>query len=107
MLRPQSRPYPPDPRAPCVLASHPPIRPPSTKRHRKVNPEDRNIDLITHWLTGQIDDDAIRTSLSSEGLEGEGAEAVEELMTELGRSDASRGHLQMVARETLEALALG
>jgi hypothetical protein len=72
-----------------------------------MNPEDDNITLITHWLTGQIDDDAIRSALSSEGLFGEGAEAVEELMTELRRPGASRGHLQMVARETLEALALG
>lgn len=72
-----------------------------------MNPEDDNITLITHWLTGRIDDDVIRAGLSSEGLSGEGAEAVEELMTELRRPTASRGHLQMVARETLEALALG
>jgi hypothetical protein len=72
-----------------------------------MSPEDRNIDLITHWLTGQIDDEAIRAGLSVEGLSGEGAEAVEELMTELRRPEASRGHLNMVARETLEALALG
>ena len=71
----------------------------------EVNPEDRSIDLITHWLTGQIDDDAIRTGLSTDGLSGEGAEAVEELLAELRRDDAPRGHLHMVARETLEALA--
>jgi hypothetical protein len=71
-----------------------------------MSPEDRNIDLITHWLTGQIDDDAIRAGLTTEGLSGEGAEAVDELMTELRRGDASRGHLHMVARETIEALAM-
>ena len=71
-----------------------------------MSPEDKNIDLITHWLTGQIDDEAIRARLSTEGLSGEGAEAVEELMTELRRADASRGHLHMVAREAVEALAL-
>jgi hypothetical protein len=71
-----------------------------------MSPEDRNIDLITHWLTGQIDDDAIRAGLTTEGLSGEGATAVEELMTELRRDDASRGHLHMVARETIEALAM-
>ena len=32
---------------------------------------------------------------------------VEELLNELQRHDASRGHLQMVAREAVEALALG
>jgi hypothetical protein len=72
-----------------------------------MSPEDRSIDLITHWLTGQIDDDAIKAGLTTDGLSGEGAEAVEELMTELRRDDASRGHLNMVARETIEALAMG
>ena len=72
-----------------------------------MSPEDRNIDLITHWLTGRIDDDAIKDGLTTDGLSGEGAEAVRELMTELRRDDASRGHLHMVARETVEALALG
>jgi hypothetical protein len=72
-----------------------------------MSPEDRNIDLITHWLTGQIDDDAIRASLTTEGLSGEGAEAVEELIEELDRPNATPGHLHMVAREAVEALALG
>ena len=72
-----------------------------------MSPEDRNIDLITHWLTGQIDDEAIRAALTTEGLSGEGADAVEELMAELERGETSRGHLHMVARETLEALAMG
>ena len=64
-----------------------------------MSPEDRNIDLITRWLTGQ-------TELTADGLSEEGAEAVEELMLELRRSDVSRGHLHMLARETLEALAM-
>jgi hypothetical protein len=72
-----------------------------------MSPEDLNIDLITHWLTGQIDDDAIRSGLTTEGLSAEGTEAVEELLEELARDGASRGHLHMVARETLEALATG
>ena len=71
-----------------------------------MSPEDRSIDLITHWLTGQIDDDAIKAGLTTDGLSGEGAEAVEELIAELGRADANRGHLHMVARETIEALAM-
>jgi hypothetical protein len=72
-----------------------------------MSPEDKSIDLITHWLTGQIDDDAIRAGLSTDGLSGDGAEAVAELIAELQRPDASRAHLHMVARETVEALALG
>jgi hypothetical protein len=72
-----------------------------------MSPEDRNIDLITHWLTGQIDDDVIKAGLTTDGLSGEGAEAVEELIAELRRDDASRAHLHMVARETVELLAMG
>jgi hypothetical protein len=72
-----------------------------------MSPEDRAIDLITHWLTGQIDDEGLREQLSVDGLTGDGAAAVEELLGELGNADAGRGHLQMVGRETVEALALG
>jgi hypothetical protein len=71
-----------------------------------MSPEDENIDLITRWLTGQIDDDSIKAGLVTEGLSGEGAEAVQELLTELRRPEATRGHLHMVAREAIEALAL-
>lgn len=72
-----------------------------------MSPEDKSIDLITHWLTGQIDDAAIRAELTTDGLSGEGAEAVEELLSELQREDVGRGHLHMVAREAVEALAMG
>ena len=72
-----------------------------------MSPEDRAVDLITHWLTGQINDEAIRAGLSTEELSGEGAEAVKEVLDELGNPDVSRGHLQMIAREALEVLALG
>ena len=56
-----------------------------------MSPEDRNIDLITHWLTGRIDDDAIKAGLTMDGLSGEGAEAVGELMTELRRDEEESG----------------
>jgi hypothetical protein len=72
-----------------------------------MSPEDRAIDLITHWLTGQIDDEAIKSSLTPDGLSGEGAGAVEELLAELENPDARPGQLQMVGREAVEALALG
>ena len=72
-----------------------------------MSPEDRAIDLITNWLTGQIEDGALRAGLSADGLTGEGAGAVEELLAELDKPDVSRGHLQMVGREAVEALALG
>ena len=47
-------------------------------------------------------DDAIKAGLTAEGLSGEGAEAVEELLNELQRDDVSRGHLHMVARDWQE-----
>jgi hypothetical protein len=37
----------------------------------------------------------------------EQAEAVDELLSELGEAQPQRGRLEMIARETLEALALG
>lgn len=72
-----------------------------------MSPEDRAIDLITNWLTGQLDDDALRAGLSPDGLTGEGADAVQELLAELAKPGVNRGHLQMVGREAVEALALG
>ena len=72
-----------------------------------MSPEDRAIDLITNWLTGQIDDGELRAGLSPDGLAGEGAEVVEELLAELDKPGVSRGHVQMVGREAVEALALG
>ena len=72
-----------------------------------MSPEDRAIDLITNWLTGQIEDDTLRAGLSPDGLTGEGADVVEELLAELDKPGVSRGHLQMVGREAVEALALG
>jgi hypothetical protein len=72
-----------------------------------MNPEDHNITLITHWLTGRIEQRELQEGLTSEGLSEEPAEAVKELLAELGRPEASRAHLQMVAREALEALAVG
>jgi hypothetical protein len=72
-----------------------------------MSPEDRAIDLITHWLTGQVDDDALRAELSPASFSGEAAEAVQELLAELDNPVASPGRRQMVGRETVEVLALG
>jgi hypothetical protein len=72
-----------------------------------MSPEDHIVSAISHWLAGHIGDDQLRAQLTTDGLVGEHAEAVRELIDELSRPDRSRGQLQMVARETLEALALG
>jgi hypothetical protein len=72
-----------------------------------LNPADQAVSLISYWLAGHIDDRQLREGLSTDGLAGEHAEAVGELLAELDRPGARVGQLQMVARETLEALAMG
>ena len=72
-----------------------------------MNPEDHLVTLISRWLAGHVGDDELRSSLRTDGLAPEYAEAVDELVAELDRPDRRQGHVQMVARETLEALALG
>lgn len=65
---------------------------------------------ISRWLARHVDDGELRRAIVEIGtgeLEPEQAEAIEELASALQRQDASRGDLEMVARETLEAVALG
>lgn len=69
--------------------------------------QDQLINLISRWLARHVDDGELRSGLAdAEDLSAEQAEAVAELITELD-SGESRGDLERVARETLEALALG
>jgi hypothetical protein len=71
---------------------------------------DALVNLLSHWLARHVDDQELRSGLvEAEGrgdLSGEQAEAVSELLAELDVGE-SRGELERVARETLEALALG
>ena len=74
-----------------------------------TSPEDRLITLLSHWLARHVDDDELRRGLDEIGtseLSPHQAAAVDELRAEL-RTPDGRGDLEMVARETLEALALG
>ena len=57
-----------------------------------TRPDDRLINVLSHWLARHVDDEELRE--------------VDELREELGRGEGS-GKLEMVVRETLEALALG
>jgi DNA-binding IclR family transcriptional regulator len=70
---------------------------------------DRLVTLISRWLARHVSDEELRQALEEIGpgdLSADQAKAVEELRAELA---AGRGgaELEMVARETLEALALG
>jgi hypothetical protein len=72
--------------------------------------DDRIVTLLSRWLARHVDDEELERGVTEIGtgeLSEEQAEAVEELLTELARPQGSRGDLEMLVRETLEALALG
>ena len=69
--------------------------------------DDRIVTVLSQWLAGHVDDDELRRqveAIGTEELSAGQAEAVDELLTELG---SDRGQDEMLVRETLEALALG
>jgi hypothetical protein len=76
-----------------------------------TNTEDRLISVISKWLGRHIGNEELRRRIGetgSDGLTATQAEAVEELMRELDQVEpGQRGHVEMVARETVEVLALG
>jgi hypothetical protein len=70
---------------------------------------DRLVTVISRWLAGHVSEQQLLAELDSAepgALSHDQAEAVEELRAEL-RNGSGAAELQMVARETLEALALG
>lgn len=75
-----------------------------------TNP-DRIVTLLSTWLGGRLPTDELRREIDEIGtgeLTPGAAEAVQELRQELEQAEnGERGHLEMVARETLEAVALG
>jgi hypothetical protein len=81
----------------------------STSPESATRADDRLVTVISRWLARHVSDDELQRALEQVGpgeLSADQAEAVEELRTEL--ADGSGGaELEMVARETLEALALG
>jgi hypothetical protein len=75
-----------------------------------TNP-DRIVNVISTWLSGRITNEELQQEidrLGAEGLAPGQAQAVDELRQELERSAPDeRGDVERVARETLEAVALG
>jgi DNA-binding IclR family transcriptional regulator len=73
--------------------------------------EDRLIAVISKWLGRHLGNEELRRRIKESGKEGltpGQIEAVEELAEELERVEpGQRGHVEMVARETVEVLALG
>jgi DNA-binding IclR family transcriptional regulator len=73
-----------------------------------MNPEDRLVNALSHWLARHVDDDELRREIDAvdiSQLGPEQREAVRELREELQQA-RRRGDLEMVVRETLEAVAL-
>jgi hypothetical protein len=74
-----------------------------------TNPEDRLVNALSQWLARHVDDDELRREVDAVDvaqLDPEQREAVDELREELAKADGG-GDLEMVVRETLQALALG
>ena len=74
-----------------------------------TNPEDRLVNVLSHWLAGHVDDDELKRELDdvdTSSLGTEQRQALQELREQLADADG-RGDLEMIVRETLEALALG
>jgi hypothetical protein len=68
--------------------------------------DDRLVTVISGWLARHVSDRELADELAlARGLSSDQVEAVDELRGELARS-AERAELEMVARETLETLAL-
>jgi hypothetical protein len=70
---------------------------------------DRLVTVISRWLARHVSDEELRRALEDVArgeLAPDQAEALDELRAELGRR-RERAELERVARETLEALALG
>jgi hypothetical protein len=74
-----------------------------------TSPDARVVNVLSHWLARHVDDNELRAELAAVDISGLGPdqqEAVTELRDQLSGDDG-RGDLEMVVRETLEALVLG
>jgi hypothetical protein len=82
----------------------------STSRNTAtLRADDRLVTVISGWLAGHVSEQELRLELGRvrrAELDRDQVEALDELRAELTKTDR-RTELEMVARETLEALALG
>ena len=73
--------------------------------------EDRLIAVISKWLGRHIGNEELRRQITESGTDGLSpgqVGAIKELAQELDQvAPGERGHVEMVARETVEVLALG
>lgn len=80
----------------------------STSPEISTRADDRVVNAISRWLARHSSDRELRSELQSASgeLTAEQSQAVAELLSELDRT-TERPELEMVARETMEAVALG
>ena len=74
-----------------------------------TSPENHLVNVLSHWLARHVDNAELLRELEgvdASGLSPAQAEAVQELREEIVSTNG-RGDLEMVVRETLEAVALG
>jgi hypothetical protein len=74
-----------------------------------TSPENHLVNVLSHWLARHVDNKELLRELEAidtSALSSIQAEAVQELREELVSTNG-RGDLEMVVRETLEAVALG
>jgi hypothetical protein len=74
-----------------------------------TSPENHLVNVLSHWLARHVDNAELLQELDAvdmSALSPAQAEAVQELRDEVVSTNG-RGDLEMVVRETLEAVALG
>jgi hypothetical protein len=74
-----------------------------------TSPENHLVNVLSQWLARHVDDKELLRELEAidtSALSPTQAEAAQELREELVSTNG-RGDLEMVVRETLEAIALG
>lgn len=83
----------------------------STSPERLPRADDEIVSALSHWLAFHLGNGQLLARLraiGTDGLSPEQAAAVDELLAELEEApEGTRGSLEMHARETLEAVALG
>ena len=80
----------------------------STSRRASERTDDRLVNLLSHWLARHVGDEELRRGVEevdTAELAPLQTEAVEELRAELRDPEGHPGDLEMIVRETLEALA--
>ena len=74
-----------------------------------TSPENHLVNVLSHWLARHVDNKVLLRELDAvdtSALSPTQVDAVQELREELVSTNG-RGDLEMVVRETLEAVALG